>query len=212
LWDARFSVPAELGNIVGVQLNNPGEDAKNRVITPGEPEHSELLRRISFRGSGQMPPIATHELDQQAIALASEWVTNSLLNYIPPPTSYATWAGNMFGPVDGDEAGPAADPDQDGLRNFAEFLYGRDPKDPLSNWKVFPELAEGSAFAINFDHLPNRGGEIRLEHANSLNGPWMPVDTGLTNPFFSPDPGAGRLLLETTEGVGGYYRVLILDP
>ncbi|MCR9294505.1 MAG: PQQ-dependent sugar dehydrogenase [bacterium] len=49
-------------------------DAK--IIRPGKPESSVLLSRMSTRGAGQMPPLATQCVDAQAIDLLSEWIVS----------------------------------------------------------------------------------------------------------------------------------------
>jgi hypothetical protein len=45
-----------------------------RIIAPGEPERSVLLARMKVRGEGQMPPLATHLVDQQAVNAIAEWI------------------------------------------------------------------------------------------------------------------------------------------
>lgn len=47
-----------------------------RLIAPGAPERSVLLKRISMRGSGQMPQLATSMVDEQAMELFREWITS----------------------------------------------------------------------------------------------------------------------------------------
>jgi hypothetical protein len=48
------------------------EDAK--LIAPGHPERSALLHRISHRGEGHMPPLATTVVDAEAHELIREWI------------------------------------------------------------------------------------------------------------------------------------------
>ncbi|MFO0876996.1 MAG: PQQ-dependent sugar dehydrogenase [Gemmataceae bacterium] len=48
------------------------EDA--RLVTPGVPERSIVYQRISRRGKGQMPPLATTQVDRQAVQLLREWI------------------------------------------------------------------------------------------------------------------------------------------
>jgi hypothetical protein len=45
-----------------------------RLIAPGDPDRSILLRRISHRGEGQMPQLATSVVDEQAVKLVREWI------------------------------------------------------------------------------------------------------------------------------------------
>jgi mono/diheme cytochrome c family protein len=45
------------------------------LVSPGHPEQSVLLHRISTRGQGQMPPLATSVPDAQAIELIRKWIS-----------------------------------------------------------------------------------------------------------------------------------------
>jgi glucose/arabinose dehydrogenase len=45
-----------------------------RLIAPGDPERSVLLHRVAIRGRGQMPPLATVCVDEEAVDLLSEWI------------------------------------------------------------------------------------------------------------------------------------------
>jgi uncharacterized repeat protein (TIGR03806 family) len=45
-----------------------------RLIFPGDPERSILYQRISRRGTGQMPPLVSTEVDRQAVDLIREWI------------------------------------------------------------------------------------------------------------------------------------------
>jgi len=45
-----------------------------RLVAPGSPERSVLYHRISQRGRGQMPPLATSRIDERAQKLLREWI------------------------------------------------------------------------------------------------------------------------------------------
>ena len=45
-----------------------------RLIAPGAPEQSILYQRISRRGTAQMPPLVTTEVDRDAVRLLAEWI------------------------------------------------------------------------------------------------------------------------------------------
>jgi len=44
------------------------------LVAPGAPEQSELLYRISARGSRQMPPLATNVVDETAVERMGKWI------------------------------------------------------------------------------------------------------------------------------------------
>ncbi|HEV3137415.1 MAG TPA: PQQ-dependent sugar dehydrogenase, partial [Pirellulales bacterium] len=48
--------------------------ADARLIAPGEPERSILLARITHRGAGRMPPLASSVVDREAVKLLSDWI------------------------------------------------------------------------------------------------------------------------------------------
>jgi hypothetical protein len=47
-------------------------DAK--LVAPGHPERSVLLYRLSHRGRGQMPQLATSLVDEKAVNVFQEWI------------------------------------------------------------------------------------------------------------------------------------------
>lgn len=63
---ARIRDVKPLHDVFGVQ------DA--RLVAPGDPDRSTLLRRISNRDRGHMPPLATSVVDEEAVALLREWI------------------------------------------------------------------------------------------------------------------------------------------
>ena len=86
-WTANISnTTATAGLIHGLLANNAG-NTNARVIAPGSITNSMLLSRISVRGAGQMPPLASSVLDTQAVALVARWITNDLAggwtNHVP---------------------------------------------------------------------------------------------------------------------------------
>ena len=45
-----------------------------QIIHPGHPRRSVLLHRMRIRGRGQMPPLATHNVDERAVELIRQWI------------------------------------------------------------------------------------------------------------------------------------------
>ena len=48
--------------------------ADARLVAPGAPERSILFQRISRRGKGQMPPLASQRVDDHAVWLIERWI------------------------------------------------------------------------------------------------------------------------------------------
>lgn len=69
----------------------PGLGDVVRVIAPGVPDHSEIVRRMAIRGPNQMPLIGSHKVDQEGLALIREWISSlpdepsTPENSSPPP-------------------------------------------------------------------------------------------------------------------------------
>jgi uncharacterized repeat protein (TIGR03806 family) len=58
--------------------------ADARLIAPGVPERSVLLHRVSMRGRGQMPQLATTQVDQAAVKMLTEWIRQMEVKNGPP--------------------------------------------------------------------------------------------------------------------------------
>lgn len=59
-------------NVKPVHDNYRIKDAK--LVAPGDPERSILLRRISHRDKGHMPPLATRVVDREMVEAVREWI------------------------------------------------------------------------------------------------------------------------------------------
>jgi hypothetical protein len=73
--DLEFTTALDKMRVINVppvhhQFNLP--DA--RLIAPGAPERSVLLHRMSHRGEGKMPQLATNVVDAEAVELLRQWI------------------------------------------------------------------------------------------------------------------------------------------
>ncbi|RYD33522.1 MAG: hypothetical protein EOP87_10840, partial [Verrucomicrobiaceae bacterium] len=73
-FDARFTTPLEDQGLINGTLDTSYGDPANRVIVPGAPDQSIMLRRLSSVAENKMPPIAKHLVDPVAVALLTEWI------------------------------------------------------------------------------------------------------------------------------------------
>ncbi|MBX2800343.1 MAG: PQQ-dependent sugar dehydrogenase [Myxococcales bacterium] len=74
--DLRVSTGlAETGLCDAPVLGGLGND-KALVITPGDPAASVLVDRMSRRDAHGMPPIATHRVDDDGVALVEAWISS----------------------------------------------------------------------------------------------------------------------------------------
>lgn len=70
-----FATPLALMKIVDVKpVHTTMGIPDARLIAPGDPERSILLKRISIRGLNQMPQISTNRVDEAGVAMMREWI------------------------------------------------------------------------------------------------------------------------------------------
>jgi uncharacterized repeat protein (TIGR03806 family) len=74
--ELEFTTPLDKTRLVGVKPVHDTFGLKDAaLVVPGHPESSVLLKRMAHRDRGQMPPLATRIVDQQAVQLLSEWIS-----------------------------------------------------------------------------------------------------------------------------------------
>jgi hypothetical protein len=69
-----FSTPERMRLIDAPPVHQTFGLPDAKLVSSGRPECSILLHRISLRGPGQMPPLATSRVDEPALAMMREWV------------------------------------------------------------------------------------------------------------------------------------------
>ena len=151
-WDARPHIPTDSAEIINGELNYPGPDGMSRFVAPGKPDHSMALLRIMGEVA-RMPPIASSELDPEAIQLLQDWITQSL----PSRQYFSQWQTQYFGSPKNPDGASAADPDRDGQTNLHEFLGYTVPTLASS---VFPSPQGSTA---------NAGSEVRFQFVQPAN-------------------------------------------
>lgn len=70
-----YGTPLSKAKLVGEEPTHETLGIKNaRLVQPGAPERSVLMRRISRRGEYQMPPTSTNRVDAAGVKLMEEWI------------------------------------------------------------------------------------------------------------------------------------------
>jgi hypothetical protein len=73
--ELRLSTPAnEMFLIDAAPMHDRFNIADARLVASGSPDRSVLFHRISRRGTGQMPPLVSTEVDHKMVALIAEWI------------------------------------------------------------------------------------------------------------------------------------------
>lgn len=65
---------SEMGLVGQTPLHQRFDLPDALLIAPGSPERSVLYHRISRRGTGQMPPVVSTEVDRKGVELIKEWI------------------------------------------------------------------------------------------------------------------------------------------
>jgi mono/diheme cytochrome c family protein len=70
-----FTTTRAKTNFIGVRpLHDKFGIEDARLVSPGAPDRSVLLRRLATRGRGQMPPLATSVVDEAGVKLLRAWI------------------------------------------------------------------------------------------------------------------------------------------
>jgi glucose/arabinose dehydrogenase/mono/diheme cytochrome c family protein len=82
LMELGLATPIGKMNLINeVPQHDRFDIADPRLVAPGSPERSVLYQRISRRGTGQMPPLASTRVDRKAVELIADWIRS-----LPPAT------------------------------------------------------------------------------------------------------------------------------
>jgi len=202
-----FTPLSEAGLIDGVLANDVG-NTNNRVVVRGSTPLSMLLNRISIRGPGQMPPLASNLLDTQNIALVTAWINGEAANY----ETLAEWQVRHFGSTAAPEAQGDQDPDNDGQNNEYEYLTGTQPTNSLDTWEYTDLVLTGAVPTISYDRTAQSGFDVQAS-TSLVDDVWRSLDVPENAPVFGsttvgvtvPDP-------EGTNRTERFYRVRAYEP
>lgn len=80
-----YLTPLDKMKIINVvPLHDKFSKPDPKLVAPGDPDRSILLHRVSLRGRGQMPQLATAIIDHEAVKMLREWIEKM------PPTAAVT--------------------------------------------------------------------------------------------------------------------------
>jgi len=76
-FDVHVTTARPQMKVVDVRpIHDTLEIAEPRLVAPGDPSRSILFQRISRRGQGQMPPLASSIVDERSVEMLREWITS----------------------------------------------------------------------------------------------------------------------------------------
>jgi mono/diheme cytochrome c family protein len=176
----------------------------DRMVVPGSPVRSLILSRVAAtNGYSRMPPLATHENDEVAIRLLTDWIDQEATIEV----NYASWRLARFGNAVSPEGEPGFDADGDGFNNESEYLALTDPL----NGSVRPTLnlsLEGSGSVISFPALPNRS--VLIERSADLQD-WLPWSASENDGIPRNPDDASPVMTAPFSGEREYFRLRIRE-
>jgi len=204
-WDARPWLTLQMTRLINGTPDNNGGDPFNKLIVPGDTNHSVLLQRLVGTTFSRMPPLATHELDHGAIDLVTKWITTDLTNRL----SFADWQVKWFGSTNNPLAAATADPDGDGANNYYEYLT---QSSPLTNapppWTITMNRAAGTV-GVSFLRVANLG--FVVETSPDFKN-WVPWDVPGNRLWYSATSYMDTITGPLTSETNRFYRVHIYEP
>jgi hypothetical protein len=131
---------------------------------------------LRFANADGAPDLRTqYDFDTKT---ASLWVWSRALR--PAPTASDEWKVHFFGSDTSDNAGDNADPDHDGVPNWAEYLAGTDPTDGHSYLHLQASSFDPSRKAVVLRWLSAPGKTYQIESSPGLANPnWSVLATNL---------------------------------
>jgi len=192
---------AETGLIHG-EATGDIENPADRLVVPGNPSRSIILNRIAAtNGYTRMPPLASSELDEDAIQLLTDWINQEATSQV----TYEDWREARFGNLSSLQGEKSSDPDGDGADNRAEWLALTNPNDGRDFLKTSIDQ-NGENLEIPLLALASRG--VTIERSSDLLH-WLrwvvPGNDGIPrNPATGP-----QVLTAPVEGEKEFFRLKV---
>jgi len=123
--------------------------------------------------------------------------------------SFADWQIAHFGSTNASNAAANADPDNDRLSNFLEFLTQTDPLNLVSAWKMSITSGAGQ-INLSFPRVANLG--VIIETSSDL-VTWSPWDVPGNQLFFAATAGTTLLSgANISTSTGEFFRARFVLP
>ena len=204
-WDARPTTPTDFAQIIRGMLVYDADDSANRFIAPGDTSHSMVLTRL--RGEiSRMPPIASTEINPEAIQLITDWITQVL----PTRLSFSEWQTRYFASPKNPAAAPTADPDRDNQNNMEEFLANTDPTDAASAFAQPRGSLTGGGSQVQFTFTQPANRAALVETSTDLVH-WSLWDAKGNSPSY-PSTAEPRVFIAPIDIASRHFRLQLSSP
>ncbi|MBU6400116.1 MAG: chitobiase/beta-hexosaminidase C-terminal domain-containing protein [Verrucomicrobia bacterium] len=166
--DPSFDPPLEGSNLVGqVSFTLPSDAPATSLYT------------VQFVAADGAPAPTNNTYFQYDFETSPGAVAVRSTNLPPPAITSVEWRTNFFGSADNPLAADNADPDGDGMPNWAEYLAGTNPTNALSRLQLAPLVVQtNGAVVLRWLSAPYRA--YAVETAPSPTGAnWSAVATNV---------------------------------
>jgi uncharacterized repeat protein (TIGR03806 family) len=168
-FDVRLETPTDAAQLLFGPLNDAGDLPDLRVVVPGHPNRSMLVRRLRSIATDRMPPISSGVVDMEGLALLDRWIAS-----LEGRPDFAGWLAARFGPEIAAAADRGRDADGDGASDYLEFLVGTDPVRPGDAWRLQLERRSVEAGMRLRFRQPAGVGVLLETTRDAAAGPWVP--------------------------------------
>jgi uncharacterized repeat protein (TIGR03806 family) len=200
LWDGRAHLTLEQTGLINGVAENDGDNPLNKYIVPGDTTHSIVLNRMAAtNGFGRMPPLGTSEVDPANIQLITEWINSDL----PNRPLYDQWRDGFFAANDPNGI-KTADPDQDGVSNYDEYLLGSSPLTGGGAWQA--TIADGS-----LQFLRNSHRYYAIQTSDDL-GNWQPWSIPAIDSNYQSSDTITEIPLPVDPSGKKFFRFQVTEP
>jgi hypothetical protein len=185
---SAFAPPLQGSNLLG----------HIRVTVPPT-AHAGQSYTVRFANADGSPDLQTqYDFDTQTSAV---WVLSPALR--PPAATSDEWKLHFFGSVNAANANDDADPDHDGVPNWAEYQAGTDPTNAQSHLRLEGVRATGTDKNVTLRWLSAPGKTYQLEAADSLTSPaWSVLASDLHG-----DGSVQQWTQNRVNGTAQFYRI-----
>ena len=205
-FDTRLETPTDAARLLFGPLNDAGDVPDLRVVVPGHPDRSMLVRRLRSTGTDRMPPISSGVVATEGVALLDRWIAS-----VEGRLDFAAWLAARFGPEVAAAADRDRDADGDGASDYLEFLVGTDPVRPGDAWRLELERRSGDA-GMRLRFRQPAGVGVLLETTRDAAGGWWVPWTADGDAWVIPAVERERELVVPVDADPRYLRALLVVP
>ncbi len=207
-WKAQPGFSWDQMKVINGTVNNTAFTATSKVINPNKLDESEIYQRLLNLGFGHMPPVATSEVNQEAVDIVKRFIES----VVAEDESFEHYTESHFSNPSAVEAESDSDPDGDGLSNYKEFLLKSNPL--LSGGELELQYFEvNQNLNLSFNSIPGRRIELEFKNDFSESDSWQLLGVpGSVSSYPASSESVEILDINILNNDHRYYRLKIDTP